>query len=157
MNFESFDFHNFNPYDDDLKLVFTQSTPVSEPDTEISAYHFLMRNAESDEDMGAINIKAGYTDNIVKYRGNIGFSVFENFRGKRYSSRSCLLLVPVLKMLQLNPVWLTCNVDNSASAKNIERIGAVYQETVTIPPDYPHLSFYPEHARIKMRYKWELR
>lgn len=156
MNSESFNFYNLNLRDDDLKLVFTQRTPVSEPDMEITAYHFLMRNALTDEEMGGINIKAGYTENIVKYRGNIGFSVLVNFRGKHYSSRSCLLLVPVLKVLKMNLVWITCNADNSASVKNIERIGAVYQETLTIPPDYPYLSFYPEHARNKKRYKWEL-
>jgi tagatose 1,6-diphosphate aldolase len=143
--------------DAELRLLFTHVTPVSEPDTGIPAYCFSMRNASADEVMGGINIKAGYTENIIKYRGNIGFTVFEQFRGRHYSARSCLLLVPVLKMLGMNPIWITCNADNHASRSNIERIGAEYQETLTIPNDYQHLAFYPEHARIKMRYKWELK
>jgi predicted acetyltransferase len=150
------DFNTLNLREADLKLVFTHQAPASEPDSGIPAYHFSMRSTETDEELGSINIRTGYTENIVKYRGNIGFGVFEKFRGKYYSARSCLLLVPVLKLLTLNPVWITCNVDNEASRKNIERIGAEYLGTVTIPSDYPHISFYPEQARNKRRYRWIL-
>lgn len=143
--------------DGELKLVFTHKVPVSEPDTGIFGYYFSMMNTLSGEEMGTINIRAGYTENIVMYRGDIGYSVFEQFRGNHYSARSCILLVPVIKMLKMNPVWITCNKDNNASRNNIEKIGAEYQDTLTIPCDYLHISFYPEHARVKMRYKWTLK
>ncbi|MBN1603190.1 MAG: hypothetical protein JW915_16395 [Chitinispirillaceae bacterium] len=150
------DISNHSLKDDDLRLYFKEIKPATEPDTSVSAYHFSMQNIMTNEEMGGINIKTGYTENIEKYRGNIGFTVFEPYRGNHYSARSCILLLPVLKILEMNLVYLTCNLDNYASMKNIERIGAVYQETVTIPDDYPHLTYYPKDARIKIRYKWAI-
>lgn len=142
--------------DGKLRLVFSRTGPVSPPDSTVPGYWFNMLQHGTDILMGRINIKAGHTENIVRYRGHLGFEVFEQWRGNHYSARSCLLLVPILRQLQLNTVWLTCNVDNYASRNNIERIGAVYRETVTIPPSYPHIGYYPDHARKKMRFCWEL-
>lgn len=133
-----------------MRLLFKEIKPVTEPDTNVSAYHFSMQNTLTNEEMDGINIKAGYTENIKKYRGNIGFTVFEPYRGNYYSARSCILLLTVLKILEMNLVYLTCNLDNYASRKNIERIGAVYQETVTIPDGYPYLTYYPKDAMVRV-------
>lgn len=117
-------------------------------------YRFGMINALTGEIMGTVSLRIGYTNNDVNYRGNIGFSVDEKFRGHNYASRSCKLILPVIRHHKLNPVWFTCNEDNYASIKSIEKIGAVYVETVKIPDDYPYLWYYPEGSRIKRRYRW---
>jgi predicted acetyltransferase len=139
--------------DYELKLRFEGKKQVTEPDSELQAYCFSMKNLMTEKEMGTINIKAGYTKNIVNYRGNIGFTVYEEYRGRHYSERSCFLLIPVICVLKMTPIWLTCDVGNIASIRNIERIGAVYVNTIYVPEDY-HI-YYPENARIKRRYKWE--
>jgi predicted acetyltransferase len=141
--------------DGELRLRFCGRKQATEPDTEISVYHFSMVNSSSHVEMGGINIRAGYTENIVRFRGNVGFTVHEKYRGNHYSARSCRLLIPVFSILDLNPVWFTCNVDNIASRKNIERIGATYIETIMMPEGYSHRHYYPEGARVKMRFKWD--
>jgi predicted acetyltransferase len=140
--------------DGDLELNLFEQKQVSEPDSDIPGYFFLMRNSKSGSAMGSINLRAGYTDNIRRYRGNIGFTVFESFRGHRYSARSCVLLVPLIKALKLNPIWLTCNADNIPSKKIIESIGAKYIETTMIRQDSPYIQYYPEGARTKLRFSW---
>jgi len=60
------DISNLLLKDDDLHLHFKEIKPVSEPDTNIFAFHFSMQNTMTREEMGGINIKAGYTENIEK-------------------------------------------------------------------------------------------
>jgi predicted acetyltransferase len=139
--------------DGELTLRFDGKKQVTEPDNEIQAYCFTMINSSTGNEMGGINIKAGYTENIVNYRGNIGFTVYDSFRGKHYSARGCVLLIPVIVILEMTPVWLTCNIDNIPSKRNIERIGAIYIDTVKVPEEY--YPYYPENARVKNRYRWE--
>jgi predicted acetyltransferase len=140
--------------DGDLELVLLEQKPVSDPDSAIPGYSFLMRSPASGAEMGRINLRAGYTENIRLYRGNIGFTVFEAYRGHRYAARSCVLLVPLIKSLDLDPIWLTCNVDNPGSKKIIESIGAGYLDTTVIPDDSPYVRYYPEGARRKLRFIW---
>lgn len=45
----------------------------------------------------------------VLYRGYNGFTVFEPSNGYHYSSRSCCLLLLMLKALEFSPLWITCN------------------------------------------------
>jgi predicted acetyltransferase len=123
--------------DDDLHLVFLEQKKVSEPDTDVDAYFFKMKSLQTGEEMGGINIRAGYTENMVNFRGNIGYAVAEKYRGHRYSARSCVLLIPVIKALGLNPIWLTCNMDNEASKRSIESIGARFVDTTVIPESSP--------------------
>lgn len=143
--------------DDELELVFSERKRVTAPDNNLFAYHFKMKNKKSGDEMGEINIKAGYNENIINYRGNIGFTVYKNYRGHHYSGRSCILLIPVIKFLKLNPIWITCNIDNHASRKNIEKIGAVYIETTTISETSPYFQYYPVGARKKLKFKWEIK
>lgn len=141
--------------DEELSLRFAGKERVSPPDTDVVAYHFTMIHTRTGEEMGRINIKARYTENIIRYRGNIGYTVYEKYRGNHYSSRSCRLLVPVIRFLKLNPVYITCNADNTASRKNVEALGAEFLGTEIIPESSPYYSYYPENARAKLRYKWE--
>ncbi len=139
-----------------LRLRFIVREMTSPPEVKIPVYKFRMVNAESGELMGEINLRAGFTENIRLYRGNIGFTVYEDFRGDYLSARSCQLLEPFIMFLGLGTIWLTCNTDNIASKKNIEYLGATYVETVHMPENSPYIGYYPPHARIKLRYRWDL-
>lgn len=149
-------FNNLVLVDQDLSLEFAGKERVSSPDTDVVAYHFTMKHTRTGEEMGRINIKAGYTENIIRYRGNIGYTVYEKYRGNHYSSRSCRLLVPVLRFLGLNPVYITCDADNAASRKNIEALGAELLGIERITESSPYYPYYPEKARVKLRYRWEI-
>ena len=142
--------------DDELKLVFKEKKQTTKPDDRVAVYYFDMIHAETGAKMGFINVKAGYTDNIVHYRGNIGYAVLEQYQGKRYAARSCQLLKGVIKYLGLSAVYITCNADNDASRKAIESIGATYLETVTIGRHSPYYLYYTGQDRVKLRYIWEI-
>lgn len=146
----------FQLIDRELELVFNGEREVSEPDVGIKAYYFKMQNAFTGEEMGFINIKKGMSENIKKYRGNIGFEVFEKHRGNNYSSRSCKLLVPIIKFLGFEFVYITCNSSNYSSKKNIEKLGARLLETLYIDENCKFSRYYEGESRIKLHYIWEL-
>lgn len=142
--------------DDELQLIIIEKTITSKPDDTIPVYRFQMINRFTKEDIGGITLKAGYTDNIVKYRGNIGFTVNEKFRGRNYAVRSCKLLIPLIKFLNLSPIYLTCDADNYASKKSIEKIGARFLEEMIIPDDSEFACYYPITSRKKLLFSWEV-
>lgn len=148
--------NNLEFIDGDLELVFDEERKVSEPDEKIVAYYFDIRNRYTREKMGFINFKNGFTDNIIMYRGNIGYEVFEKYRGNSYSSRSCILLKPLIRHLGFNEIFLTCNFNNYSSKKNIEKIGAKLIETVSIEENNKFSSYYSGDSRIKLRYRWNI-
>ncbi|NQY80628.1 MAG: hypothetical protein HRT47_09970 [Candidatus Caenarcaniphilales bacterium] len=102
--------------------------------------------------MGDINIKNGFSQNIINYRGNIGFTVKEEFRGNKLALRSVKLITPVLKFLELEKIYIICNKNNLASKKTIELFGAEFIEEAKIPEDYEFIEFYPEESRTKLSY-----
>ncbi len=145
-----------NLVDGDLELVFLGICPTSAPDEMVPTFRFGMAKTDVGEEVGNINFRAGMTENIRLFRGNIGFSVLDDFRGHRFSARSCLLLRPLIRFLGFGAVWITCNPSNFASKKNIERIGAIFIESAVIPEDSPFLPFYPPEARVKLRFEWKV-
>ncbi|ESQ14152.1 MAG TPA: hypothetical protein DIW77_16875 [Chromatiaceae bacterium] len=142
--------------DDDLQLTLIEKGMTSTPDSEVPVYKFRMINTDSGKEMGGINLRAGFTENIQQYRGNIGFTVYELYRGHHFAGRSCLLLRPFLNFLCLKIVWLTGNTGNIASKKTLEQIGSTCVGTTEIGEHSPYVEFYPPKARIKLRYRWVL-
>jgi predicted acetyltransferase len=137
---------SFKMIDGDLELMLK----------EIGKTSSRMVHQPSGVEVGGLNFRVGYTENVIQYRGNIGFTVFEKFRGHNYSARSCQLLLPLLKHLQFSPIWITCNVDNLPSRKSIEKLGATYVDTLSIPDSYEFVRFYPPEARKKLRFRWDV-
>ncbi len=147
---------NLNLTDQELHLSLKEFGYSSMPDHDIPVNKFQMINTFSLMKMGEINFRAGFTENIKWYRGNIGFTVYENYRGKYLSARSCLLLKPFAQFLELSTIWLTCTKGNIASQKNIELLGVNYLGTVQIEKNSAYSEYYQINDRIKLRYRWDL-
>lgn len=52
-----------------------------------------MCNTKTDENMGRLSFRAAYTEEEWLFWGNFGYSVKEEFRGNRYATRSCKLML----------------------------------------------------------------
>jgi predicted acetyltransferase len=142
--------------DGDLEVVLSARVPADHENGYSPVYRFKIFHSKTHDEMGGINLRVGRTHNEVNYRGNVGFFVHERYRGHHYAERSCRLIVPIAKHHALNPVWITCNDGNSPSIRTIERLGAVYVETLTMPDDYPYARYCAADARTKRRYRWDL-
>jgi tagatose 1,6-diphosphate aldolase len=142
--------------DEDLTLRLAEKVPADHNKGFSPSYEFNAISTFTGELMGEISLRIGRTHHERYFRGNIGFHIYETFRGHHYAARSCRLVIPIAKHHQLDPIWITCNPDNYASKRSIELAGAEYVETVTMPANYPYFEHYRGDSRVKCRYRLNL-
>ena len=71
-------------------------------------------------------ISLSQSDLIFKAEGetiNIGYEVDEAYRGNHYALAACQLVLQVARYHDTSKIYLTCNYDNMASSKTIEKLG----------------------------------
>lgn len=119
----------------------------------VPTWSFRMKHAESGEELGTIRLRVGESRHVVMYAGHIGYGVHEEHRGKRYAGRSLQMLLPVARRLGMEALWVTCDPENEASRRTLERFGAQFVGTVDVPPDC--VIFRDGHPR-KCRYRIDL-
>jgi predicted acetyltransferase len=119
----------------------------------VPTWSFRMVQAESGEELGTIRLRVGDSRHVVMYAGHVGYGVDERHRGHGYAERALRLLLPVARRLGLDPVWVTCDPENVASKRTLERVGARLVEEVDVPPDC--VIYQSGHPR-KCRYRIDL-
>ncbi len=137
--------------DGDLQLLLRRTLKGDQRRGIVPEYIFDMVQAERPSTvMGRISLRVGNTEHIEMYAGHIGYSVDPPYRGRRLAARSCLLILPLARAHGINPMWITCNPENTASRRTCEIIGSKLVETVPIPPDDP---LYRWDTKWKCRYR----
>lgn len=90
----------------------------------------LVAKRRSDEKVvGMISIRHRLNDYLLKFGGNIGYSVRPKERGKGYGKTMMKLALPYLKALGLENALVTCNDYNEASRRIILANGGIYENT----------------------------
>lgn len=110
--------------DDDLQLTLVKTEPYDPLKGWVPGYRFAMVHAKTGEVMGDVDLRVGLTKKLRMLGGHIGYEVYPPYRGQRYATRACRLLLPFAKSLGINPVVLTCDPANTPSVKTIEALGA---------------------------------
>jgi tagatose 1,6-diphosphate aldolase len=122
--------------DSDLLVVLAECQLAERNDWRVPAYLFRLQT-ESGEHVGRIRLRVGWNDDIIKYAGQIGYAVEPAFRGRRYAERACRLLLPLARRHGLDSLWITCQPDNLASRRTLERLGANCVGIFDVPEAYP--------------------
>jgi predicted acetyltransferase len=141
------------PVDGDLHLILAERVPVESSRWGVPAYTFKMRLA-SGEFVGRIHLRVGWNENVIRYAGHIGYAVEAAHRGRRYAERVCRVIVPLAKQHRMPALWITCQPDNAASRRTLERIGGEYIGVLDVPPEYP-LDAGAERKKMCFRLKLE--
>lgn len=124
--------------DGDLELVLAECQPAKSSVWRVPAYVFTLRHQPTGAAMGRASLRVSRDDErIVRFTGHVGYVVDPPYRGRRYAERAGRLLLPLARRHGLAELWLTCQPDNAASRRTIERLGAEFVETVDVPDDYP--------------------
>lgn len=123
----------------------------------VPAYHFLMRLLPPHRSplpiVGGMSLRIGSTPDLERHLGHIGYHVFPPARGRHLAERACRLVLPLAARHGLSTLWITCNPDNAPSRRTIERLGAVYVDTVDLPETHV---LYQRGERQKRRYRVDL-
>ena len=81
----------------------------------------------NNQEVGRIVWRLG-NDEEHYYDGHIGYHIEEEYRGHHYAYQACLLLKDQIIKDGYDHVLLTCDPDNIASRKTIEKLGAIFIE-----------------------------
>jgi tagatose 1,6-diphosphate aldolase len=136
---------------DEVSLRFDKIVPGDPALGFVPYYHFRIILAADGADAGHINFRVGDTEHVRICAGHIGFVVLEAFRGHGYALQACRALAPFVASIY-DSVIITCDPDNLASRRTIERLGACFIDQVPVPPHYPS---YQKGSRHKRRYQWK--
>lgn len=78
--------------------------------------------------LGAIAVRHALTDVLLGEGGHIGYSVSPTARRRRVATTALSLALGMAAARGIDPVLVTCDVDNVASARTIERNGGVLED-----------------------------
>ena len=85
--------------------------------------------------VGKISIRIG--DNFHSYyNGHIGYEIDEGARGNGYARRACELVLDGARFHGMTRLYLTCDEDNTASYRTIEKLGGSLLEICDVPREY---------------------
>lgn len=119
---------------DGVKLQLIQTLPGNPLFGWVPAYRFAILPQAGGAAVGDISLRIGMTDRLY-LGGNIGYTVYEPYRGNRYARRACMALFPLCRRHGMASVLITCNPDNLPSRRTIEGLpGARLVETLPVPP-----------------------
>ena len=88
------------------------------------------------ECIGEWDLRLGMDEELY-YAGNIGYRIYDGFRGHHYAYYACRLLLQIAKEeYRFRNVIITCSPDNIASDKTIQSLHAELLQTVNVPKNH---------------------
>jgi predicted acetyltransferase len=121
-------------HDDDLELELLRFE--LHPVHQVPTYQFQILHRNARGVLGNIRLSLGSTP---------------EHRGHHYAARAVRLLVPFAKRLDIDPLWITCDPQNTASRRTLELAGAEFIEIVEVPAAcIIHRNGHPQKCRYRL-------
>jgi predicted acetyltransferase len=80
--------------------------------------------------VGRTSIRHALNDFLAREGGHIGYGVLKEFRGHGYATEILRQSLAIARGLGVDRVLVTCDDDNLASARVIERCGAILESVI---------------------------
>lgn len=90
-----------------------------------SELYFLL---DGDKIVGAVSLRLNLNDHLKQIGGHIGYGVRPSERKKGHVTRMMKETLKITKEKGIGPLFLTCDEDNIASYKTIEKFGGELKE-----------------------------
>lgn len=82
--------------------------------------------------VGRLSIHHHLTEALRREGGHIGYDTVPSYRGRGVATEMLRLALPIARELGLTEVLLTCDDDNAASIRVIEKNGGALRETTPV-------------------------
>lgn len=76
-----------------------------------------------DQVIGCINIRHCLNDSLLRHGGHIGYSIHPDYRRRGFATRMLQEALKFCHQWEIEPVLITCDKNNVASIKTIEKCG----------------------------------
>ena len=124
-------FKDIDLHDEEIRLVLTETKPAVPEKHYVPAYAFDIALADGTV-VGNCSFKI-WQNEITWFCGNIGYEVYEPFRGHHYALKACRLLFSLASMHGFDYVTINCNPDNAASERTITLAGGMFISEEDVP------------------------
>jgi tagatose 1,6-diphosphate aldolase len=141
-----------NLFDSEIILKLHRTADAIPQRNWVPAYHFKIYRKSDDVEVGFCDLRIGHTEGTF-YGGNIGYTVYEAYRGHHFAGKACLLLFTLAKKHDMGYVYITCDPDNFASRKTCEFAGGELEGIFDLPP---HNEMYLEGDKRKCVFRFIL-
>jgi tagatose 1,6-diphosphate aldolase len=148
-NFSFFDFSH-QLIGERIELILDKTVKAIPEKNYVPAYFFHIRLKDTKENIGKADIRIGYTEDLVRFGGQIGYRIFEQFRGHSYAVEACNLLKIVAQKHHMDVIWITCDENNSASKRVLQKLGCSEVELINLPESH---DLYKNGQRKVWRYR----
>lgn len=138
--------------DGEIVLKLLRTMPAEPKKGLVPAYYFGIRSLVTGLEMGLCDLRVGHNDKLY-LGGNIGYRVYEPYRGHHYAAKACRLLFKLAQKHDLGYLIITCNPDNLPSRRTCEGLGGELLEIAQLPPDN---DMYQIGEREKCIFRFEL-
>ena len=105
---------------------------INLPENRVGQTNYWLVDVERDYFIGEIGIRHKLNDALLKRGGHIGYGVRYSEWNKGYGTRMLKMALEIAKEMNISRVLITCNDDNIASARVMEKNGFVLQDKVLV-------------------------
>jgi predicted acetyltransferase len=117
-----------NNFDSFVQMLLDRINTIPN-ETRVPGTQFWIIN-ENDEYCGRVSLRHCLNEELSKHAGNIGYDICPSRRRNNYATIALGLCLIEAKKIGLDKVLLTCDDDNIASSKIIEKNGGVMQDKI---------------------------
>ena len=137
--------------DDVIKLTLQKLLPKGHKDIgEMPILFFRIRLLDGTW-IGNCDLRLGDSAN-TEILGHVGYGIHEAYRGHHYAVHACKLMCDYAKRAHMTHLDITCDIDNYASIRTCELLGAEKIATITVPDGFKTYDDTPSCGK-KYRYR----
>ena len=115
----------------DLKHEYTRSP--SSFNNYIPSVIFGIYEHGTSNKAGEIDLRLGMDDELY-YAGQVGYRIYENYRGHRYAYYACRMIFQIAHdEYHMDELLITCSPENTPSRLTLEQLGGVFKENTDVP------------------------
>jgi predicted acetyltransferase len=118
-------------YDEYLAKTNDFHNNLNVPERYVQQTTYFLLDEKGEKILGAINIRHRLNDYLLKKGGNIGYGIAPSERRKGYATKMLALALEKCRALGIERALVTCDRDNTASAKTITNNGGVLENELT--------------------------
>jgi predicted acetyltransferase len=113
-----------------VDYLVAQADPATElPEGWVHCTFFWITDGDPEEFVGYLALRHSLSPWLLEEGGHIGYSVRPSRRREGHATRALALAVRRAGELGIERALVTCDDDNDASRRTIERCGGVYEDT----------------------------